>query len=269
MLPPDTNQWPGSARGGSGQNEHMAGLGDPFMTEACDPKREISLPEDVSSEHELMSIEPSLLQPGLFETQDFFLEHLQGVYPDVSSAQDQQERSKRTRTSGGRRFSAPDGSRRSPSSLESMSDSPVPSGSTSLGRIVPTNEISRRDAHMASEQRRRAVMNDSFERLRQLLPASEYRKPSKANILQATVSYIESLQRSVRNLQNKTQFLARENAILSQQVNGMAVTPMSVAVEAALVTDGKLPLPMPMPAMSVNPNMVAIAPMPDKRAPNK
>lgn len=249
MLPPDSEQRQQQANFADDirSNEYMAGMGDPFLTAVCDPSGCMSLETQTS-----MSIEPSLIQPNLFKSQDVFLEQFPFMYPPASSLQDRKEINKRSRSARSRRFSAPDSSRQSSFSPESVNDSPTPSNSTA------TNEISRRDAHMASEQRRRAVMNDSFERLRQLLPPSEYRKPSKANILQATVGYIESLQRSVRNLVHKTQFLARENAILSQNMNGLTLTPMGIAMEAAMSIDGKLPL------APRNPNVVAIAPMPDK-----
>lgn len=95
----------------------------------------------------------------------------------------------------------------------------------------------RRDAHMASEQRRRAIMRDSFERLQQLLPPSEYRKPSKANLLQAAVSYITYLKQTESTLRAKVQWLCKEKAILNHQIHG---TTASFPVQATnkLVSEG-------------------------------
>ncbi|PJF16722.1 hypothetical protein PSACC_03492 [Paramicrosporidium saccamoebae] len=90
----------------------------------------------------------------------------------------------------------------------------------STGSPITSCSEQRRDAHMASEQRRRADMRNCFGRLQQLLPPSEYRKPSKANLLQAAVNYIVHLKRQEKILQTKVQFLLRENAILSQQIHG-------------------------------------------------
>lgn len=105
---------------------------------------------------------------------------------------------------------------------------PLSSGSSATP-IVATCDLPRRDAHMASEQRRRAIMRESFERLQQLLPPSEYRKPSKANLLQAAVNYIALLKTNERGLRTRIQLLHRENAFISQQMYGSPSSPFTLA----------------------------------------
>lgn len=105
------------------------------------------------------------------------------------------------------------------SSQHSTPDHQHPSHhSQGLDKETGSGNHLRRDAHMASEQRRRAIMRDSFERLQQLLPPSEYRKPSKANLLQAAVSYISYLKQQDVTLRTRLQWLAQEKAILLQQI---------------------------------------------------
>lgn len=108
-----------------------------------------------------------------------------------------------------------DASRRS-STHTVFADSPRSMASGSISS--PNAGCSRREAHMASEQRRRAVMKDCFDKLQQLLPPDEYRKPNKANLLQATVSYINRLKTIEKNLRLQLTQLSRQNAILAQQL---------------------------------------------------
>lgn len=98
-------------------------------------------------------------------------------------------------------------------------DSPL-TGTLSETSTRSGGEHPRRDAHMASEQRRRAMMRQSFERLQQLLPGDEYRKPSKANLLQASVNHITRLQHQEAQLKNRILNLQREVSLLRQQIHG-------------------------------------------------
>lgn len=141
-------------------------------------------------------------------------------------------------------------------------DSPL-TGTLSEASTRSGSEHPRRDAHMASEQRRRAMMRQSFERLQQLLPGDEYRKPSKANLLQASVNHITRLQHQEVQLKNRILHLQREISLLRQQIHGTpspftdpnAVAAGNVAVGAAGRPDGsasKMPpiapaIPQPHP----------------------
>lgn len=70
----------------------------------------------------------------------------------------------------------------------------------SLG--LQSSELNKRDAHMASEQRRRAQMKDAYDTLAQLLPPEEYRKQTKANLLNASINYIRKLIKSYKLLEH-------------------------------------------------------------------
>lgn len=94
------------------------------------------------------------------------------------------------------------------------------STSSSAGSPYSITEMPKRDAHIASEQRRRAVMKDAYDRLQELLPTSEYRKPSKANLLSAAVNYIMSLQRKITVVGQQNERLRLENHMLMMQIGG-------------------------------------------------
>ena len=109
-------------------------------------------------------------------------------------------------------------------SFDSASPSIATSTDTTNTPSSSNCDLPRRDAHMASEQRRRAIMKECYDKLAQLLPMDQYRKATKANILQASVSYIGYLQNLERALKTKIQQQARENLLLSQQLHGTALT---------------------------------------------
>lgn len=163
----------------------------------------------------LLGIQPSMIQPDMVK-----------VTPrrtDRASSS-----SARPSTGDQPRRKSSDSSPGSAISQESPDRSFLRSGSPAISSHgTPSSTMSidlpRRDAHMASEQRRRAVMGQCFERLKQLLPPSEYRKPSKANVLQAVVNYLERLQRQECLLRNHIQGLQQENALLKHQANGSAI----------------------------------------------
>lgn len=100
--------------------------------------------------------------------------------------------------------------------------SPVTSQDAPLTPSTVGSDQPRRDAHMASEQRRRAQMKSCFETIERLLPKHEYRKSSKANTLQATVNYLKYLQEQQKAMVGKIKTLQMENAKLSQLVYGAA-----------------------------------------------
>lgn len=126
--------------------------------------------------------------------------------------------------------------------MESDSASPITSTGTAIGSPV-SNDSPRRDAHMASEQRRRAIMRECFERLQHLLPPSEYRKPSKANLLQAAVSYISHLKNAERMLRTRIQVLHHDNMLMSQQINNvMENPPLQETGQGAPPSNGHLPI---------------------------
>lgn len=102
-----------------------------------------------------------------------------------------------------------------------------------------SSDSPRRDAHMASEQRRRAIMRQCFDRLERLLPPSEYRKASKANLLQAAVNYIENLQMQEKTLGARIRMLRNENAYLYQQLHG---TSSPYLAGSSKSTDGNTPI---------------------------
>jgi hypothetical protein len=109
-------------------------------------------------------------------------------------------------------------------SFDSASPSIATSTDTTNTPSSSNCDLPRRDAHMASEQRRRAIMKECYDKLAQLLPMDQYRKATKANILQASVSYIGYLQNLERALKTKIQQQARENLLLSQQLHGTTLT---------------------------------------------
>lgn len=136
-------------------------------------------------------------------------------------------------------------------------DSPL-AGTLSETSTRSGSEHPRRDAHMASEQRRRAMMRQSFERLQQLLPGDEYRKPSKANLLQASVNHITRLQHQEMQLKNRILHLQREISLLRQQIHGTSpafADPSAAGTGTASRSDGasgKMPpiapaIPQPHP----------------------
>lgn len=100
----------------------------------------------------------------------------------------------------------------SSNSLDSGTDSPKRSFS------IQQNELNKRDAHMASEQRRRAQMKDAYDTLAQLLPPEEYRKQTKANLLNASINYIRKLIKSYKLLEQHYIKMQEELKILQLQL---------------------------------------------------
>lgn len=66
-------------------------------------------------------------------------------------------------------------------------------------------------SHLASEQRRRALMKDCYDQLHLILPTTEYRKPSKANLLQAAVRHLQRLELTLQRVVRETHVMRMNN----------------------------------------------------------
>lgn len=71
-------------------------------------------------------------------------------------------------------------------------------------------------------------MKKSFDKLQELLPTNEYRRPNKANLLQAAVSYIIKLRQIENSLRMQNAHLSHQYAILAQQLGVTLTTPQLV-----------------------------------------
>lgn len=105
-----------------------------------------------------------------------------------------------------------------------LSDASSPSGT---GGLKPSPlalsyiDLPKRDAHMASEQRRRAQMKEAYDGLAKLLPIEEYRKQTKSNLLNAAVRHISKLHEKLHKLAHKNTLLTGEIQRLAQQLHQM------------------------------------------------
>ncbi|KFD58750.1 hypothetical protein M513_00443 [Trichuris suis] len=94
----------------------------------------------------------------------------------------------------------------------------VNSGSSASDELV--NEVDRRAHHNALERRRRHHIKDSFATLRAMLPTSMEPRASRASILNATASYIMTLNTIIAALKSeneKTEGHIRHIEVLFQQ----------------------------------------------------
>jgi hypothetical protein len=60
----------------------------------------------------------------------------------------------------------------------------------------------RRNSHLESEKRRRIYMKDSYDKLASLLPPGQFRRHSKANILNGTCDYLLTLKTKCQELES-------------------------------------------------------------------
>ncbi|KFD72030.1 hypothetical protein M514_00443 [Trichuris suis] len=79
----------------------------------------------------------------------------------------------------------------------------VNSGSSASDELV--NEVDRRAHHNALERRRRHHIKDSFATLRAMLPTSMEPRASRASILNATASYIMTLNTIIAALKSENE----------------------------------------------------------------
>lgn len=69
-----------------------------------------------------------------------------------------------------------------------------------------------------SEQRRRMMMTHCFKRIDNLIPDNGMKRKSKASILEATVYYLENIQRSEAHLKRQIAHLHAENVAMSEKI---------------------------------------------------
>ncbi len=120
-----------------------------------------------------------------------------------------------------------------PNGVESRkTDDDDMSGEGSIADYSP-----RKHSHLLSEKRRRVQMRECFNRLCEVLPVNQSRRPSKASLLQAALVYISNAQRQEAFLKGRLNMLHQGNIMLQAQLNEMKAA-MSSAVQSTWLASG-------------------------------
>lgn len=119
-----------------------------------------------------------------------------------------------------------------PISSAAITPTSSPLGSGNLATAMATSATSRRQAHIASEQKRRQSINEGFEDLRRCVPNCTNAGDSKAVILRKAVNYL-------RQLHN-------ENARLKAHLAGHPMPPLPATAAGGASSSGTASLSGPM-----------------------